>query len=221
MLYMASVQNKYEEHICGGFLVSEDFVITAAHCDNLNPTSVVLGTHNLRKVDDETMRYAVKKCKHPSYVKIASGNDIMLLKLSRKAHLGKKAIKPIQLPSQEVKLKDNKKCRVAGWGLTRSNGETVDDLRETDVPIINLDKCQKAWRNILPANVICAGGYDTKKGICQGDSGGPLVCKGKLAVGIVSFNNQLNCDYPDLPNIYTDISKFLPWINDILKKKNC
>ncbi|GLD74489.1 mast cell protease 1A-like protein, partial [Lates japonicus] len=54
-----------------------------------------------------------------------------------------------------------------------------------------------------------------------GDSGGPLVCKGNLAFGVVSYNNQGNCDYPDVPNIYTDISKYAPWINDILKKKKC
>ncbi|XP_070764993.1 transmembrane protease serine 9-like [Enoplosus armatus] len=221
MLYMASVQNN-KGHICGGFLVSEDFVVTAAHCDSMNPTSVVLGTHNLKKVDNETMRYTVKRCKHPSYVRPASGNDIMLLKLSRKAHLGKKAaIKPVQLPSQRINLKENQKCRVAGWGLTKTGGEFVNDLREVDVPIIKLEKCQRAWHNILPANVICAGGYGTKKGFCQGDSGGPLVCNRKLAVGVVSFNSQFNCDYPDVPNIYTDISKFLPWMKEILQKKNC
>jgi len=47
-----------------------------------NPTSVVLGTHNLKKVD-EKMRYGVKRCKHPSYKKVEEGADIMLLKVSR------------------------------------------------------------------------------------------------------------------------------------------
>ncbi|XP_070688564.1 duodenase-1-like [Pempheris klunzingeri] len=221
MLYMASVQNN-KGHICGGFLVSEDFVVTAAHCDRWNPTSVVLGTHNLNKVDNETMRYAVKRCKHPSYVDTASGNDIMLLKLLRKARPGKKVlIKPIQLPNHEIKLKEKKKCHIAGWGSTRSRGETVNDLQEVEVPIIDLEKCQKLWHNKLPANVICAGGYGTKKGFCQGDSGGPLVCNRNLAVGVISFNSKFNCDYPDVPNIYTDISQFLPWMKEILKRKNC
>ncbi len=49
----------------------------------------------------------------------------------------------------------------------------------------------------------------------QGDSGGPLVCNG-MAVGVVSSNNNYNCDYPDVPNVYTDISKCLPWIKKIL-----
>lgn len=47
------------------------------------PTSVVLGTHNLKKVD-KTMRYAVDKtCIHPDFKDERYGNDIMLLKVSR------------------------------------------------------------------------------------------------------------------------------------------
>ncbi|XP_044217724.1 duodenase-1-like [Thunnus albacares] len=184
-----------------------------------HPMSVVLGTNNLRKVVNDTMRYNVTKYKHADYVDILSGNDIMLLKLSRKAHLGKKPIKPIKLPSHHMNLKGIKKCSVAGWGFTRTGGQIVDELQVVDVPIIKQEVCRKMWHK-LPAEVICAGGYGTKKGFCQGDSGGPLVWKRKFAVGVVSFNYNHNCKYPDVPNIYTDISKFIPWINVFLKKNN-
>ncbi|XP_039983880.1 duodenase-1-like isoform X2 [Xiphias gladius] len=217
MLYMASVQNNYV-HTCGGFLVSEDFVMTAAHCDDPNLTSVVLGTHNLKTVSDD-MRYGVKRCKHPSYVNVSNGNDIMLLKLSRKVQLNN-IVQTIQLPSHQINLNENENCRVAGWGTNRSHGGVVADLQMVDVPIMDLEKCQKEWDNMLPANVICAGGYGTDKGFCQGDSGGPLVCNG-MAVGVVSFNRNYNCDYPNAPNVYVNISKYLTWIKKILKEKNC
>lgn len=54
----------------------------------------------------------------------------------------------------------------------------------------------------------------------QGDSGGPLVCNG-MAVGVVSFNMRKNCDYPNVPNIYTNLSKYLHWIKEIRRNKTC
>uniref|UniRef100_A0A8C5D6J1 trypsin n=1 Tax=Gouania willdenowi TaxID=441366 RepID=A0A8C5D6J1_GOUWI len=247
MPYMASVQND-QGHVCGGFLISEDFVMTAAHCGDSKTLTVVLGTHNLKKVT-KTMKYSTKKCKHQQYKNVSLGNDIMLLKLSKKAYLGKHQIKPVPIPSKPRNLKDHTKCKVAGWGSIKTGGGSVNELYATDVSIINQKTCRTSWENRLPANIICAGGYDSDKGFCQvfplygalsqktkynpissqsdcdvflqqGDSGGPLVCD-KMAVGIVSFNNGRNCNYPEKPNIYTDLSKHLPWVRAILKKKTC
>ncbi|XP_028258888.1 mast cell protease 1A-like isoform X2 [Parambassis ranga] len=219
MLYMASVQHN-NRHRCGGFLVSEDFVVTAAHCDHGDALSVVLGTHNLKNVDDSTMRYSVTKCKHPDYKKPATGNDIMLLKLSKKVQLNNR-VQPIQLPNSAIK--DKAKCRVAGWGFTKTRGTTVSVLKKVDVSIVPLKDCRRKWeshRVHLVNTVICAGGSDKNKGFCNGDSGGPLVCSG-AAAGIVSFNYRNNCDYPNLPNVYTDMSKHLVWIKNITRQRHC
>ncbi|CAL8268565.1 unnamed protein product [Arctogadus glacialis] len=218
--YMVSVQNN-GKHFCGGFLIRKDIVLTAAHCDIKTKTNVtvVLGTNDLRKIDERTMRYNVKKCKHADYKEPLNGSDIMMLKLSRPSKI--KPIKlPIKLPNK--KIKKNTTCLVAGWGKIKSQGPKVSKLYEVDVATIDRRKCQLEWAKVkktLPANIICAGGYKTKKGACQGDSGGPLVCN-KMAVGIVSFNLDNNCDYPNVPNVYTDIIKFLPWINYPKRKCN-
>ncbi|XP_026022487.1 duodenase-1-like [Maylandia zebra] len=218
MLYMASVLDCNGYHICGGFLVSENLVMTAAHCD-LNLRYVVLGNHHLRSANKLVIQIA-DKYKHPYYQDVGSGYDIMLLKLSRPVQTCN-TIQFIRLPFREMTLNENEKCQVAGWGKINTYGNVVDNLRVVDVSVIGPQVCRERWGG-LPPNVICAGGYNTNKGFCQGDSGGPLVCKG-MAVGIVSFNNLLpgtelgNCNYPDVPNVYTDISKYVNWFRRILQ----
>uniref|UniRef100_A0A4W6E5Z0 trypsin n=1 Tax=Lates calcarifer TaxID=8187 RepID=A0A4W6E5Z0_LATCA len=183
MLYMVSVQNN-RGHICGGFLVREDFVVTAAHCNR----DVVFGTHNLKNTDNGKRINIETRYKHPQFMSEGTGNDIMLLKVIQLDN----SAQTIHLPSSEMHINDNQQCRVAGWGYTRTNGNVVDDLRVVDVCFLFFHKkCQMV--------------------IEVGDSGGPLVCNG-IAVGVVSFNKYRNCNYPDVPNVYTDISKYLVYI---------
>ncbi|XP_005754663.1 trypsin-like [Pundamilia nyererei] len=214
MQYMASVQNNKGQHVCGGFLITEDFVVSAAHCNDFTPTHVVLGNHNLKNGNHQKIKIK-KKIIHENYQQLGLGNDIMLLELLS-VQLNER-VQTIQLPRAEIHLEENQVCQVAGWGTTKTHGKSVDELMVVNVSVITSKNCEAQWPR-LPANVICAGGYNTTKGFCQGDSGGPLLCDG-LAVGVVSFNYKENCSYPNKPNIYTDISKYLQWIDGIVKSR--
>ncbi|XP_004552750.3 trypsin [Maylandia zebra] len=217
MQYMASVQNNNGHHVCGGFLITEDFVVSAAHCNKYNPTYVVLGNHNLKNGNHQKIKIENKTI-HENYQQVGQGNDIMLIKLSEKAHLGH-MVRTIQLPPEEIHLQENQVCQVAGWGKTKTDAnKPVDELMVVDVSVIEKQVCEDQWGH-LPANVVCAGGYGTDKGFCQGDSGGPLVCQG-LAVGIVSYNHNGICNYPEEPNVYTDITKYVQWINKTVTGRN-
>nr|XP_054585976.1 LOW QUALITY PROTEIN: transmembrane protease serine 12-like [Nothobranchius furzeri] len=215
MQYMVSLQSN-SGHECGGFLISEEFVVTAAHCsDHAALQHVRLGHHDLKEAKSISIEYT---CKFPAYWSVGHDDDIMLVKLAERAPLNSKT-KTIPLPNSATNLKENQTCSVAGWGKTETHRYGVTELRVVSVSIIDPPICQEMWGNDLPRNVICAGGFGTKKGFCQGDSGGPLVCNGE-AVGVVSSNRHDNCDYPDVPNVYTDLSKYLPWIHNVLRENN-
>uniref|UniRef100_A0A3B1K5V7 Si:dkey-78l4.13 n=1 Tax=Astyanax mexicanus TaxID=7994 RepID=A0A3B1K5V7_ASTMX len=197
--YMVSVQRN-GKHTCGGFLVSEHFVMTAAHWEKL---TVVLGAHELQKSNSALGRVAVKFYHiHPMYDSERLLNDIMLLQKSQR-------ISWIPIPTKDKDIKAKQACSVAGWGRQETNGSVSKRLMEVDVRVMDNKLCQKYWRtDYSTSRMVCA-----EQGFCQGDSGGPLVCKG-TAVGIVSFTDSKSCNSPKmLPNVYTKISKFLPWIN--------
>ncbi|XP_066504037.1 mast cell protease 1A-like [Hoplias malabaricus] len=207
--YMVSVQGN-RAHTCGGFLVSDLFVMTAAHCwtdkglDKAEVTAVI-GAYDLKSNDFE--RIAVKEHHiHPEFQYPPYSNDIMLLKLGKSTENSKNAAKiSISKLSKDI----DGSCSVAGWGRIKTNGTTSNVLLETNVDVFK--NCGKFWNY---TNILCAGGK--KGGVCQGDSGGPLVCN-NTAVGIVSFTEENNCDKPTKPNVYTNISAFMPWIKKIIE----
>ncbi|XP_029004267.1 granzyme E-like isoform X2 [Betta splendens] len=167
MQYMVSLQDGHGKHLCGGFLVSENVLITSASCDKRDPKVVYYGVHNL----EEKTKYVniEKKCK-------SSDSDIMLVKLTKNVKADK--VKTIEIPNSEIDLKVNQRCVVAGWGPEDCKKGPVKELRMVNVSVIN-----------CPHNVkdICT----CEKGFCEIDAGGPLVCDEK-AVGVVIFDKKLN-----------------------------
>uniref|UniRef100_A0A8C9R5N9 trypsin n=1 Tax=Scleropages formosus TaxID=113540 RepID=A0A8C9R5N9_SCLFO len=203
--YMASVQQD-DNHICGGFLVSESFVMTAAHCSTGKNLTVLLGTQDLRKKQG-SVRIRVKFYHfYPGYDDVLLRNDILLLQLEEPARGG--TIQKIALPKKDRDVKPKTLCSVAGWGKTKDRGPVQQHLMEANVTAVDRKVCKTAWGARVTANMLCAGG--------SGDSGGPLVCK-NAAEGIVSFFEKGECGSPTKPNVYTQVSRYLPWIKSIMK----
>ncbi|XP_050950130.1 granzyme B(G,H) [Labeo rohita] len=214
---MVSIQ-KNGQHICGGFLISDEFVLTAAHCRNKSEIfTVVVGAHNRRNMKEGAVRIEVKTYyRHLDFSENPFRNDLMLLRLKRKVQKNKN-VKWISIPKTEEDVKENSVCSVAGWGSLVTNGTSSPVLMETNVRIMSNAKCKNSWGStFLAAQMMCVYGYG---GSCEGDSGGPLVC-GDIAVGVTSFFYEELCNSPQYPNVYTKISAFLPWINNIIGNDN-
>uniref|UniRef100_A0A8C2B6M6 Peptidase S1 domain-containing protein n=1 Tax=Cyprinus carpio TaxID=7962 RepID=A0A8C2B6M6_CYPCA len=212
--YMVSVQAK-KSHICGGFLISDRFVMTAAHCPkDSSVVTVVLGAHDLQKKNENSVRFTVESYhQHPNYTNKSFHNDILLLKLEKNVQLNDN-IKWISIPAEGSDIEAGSVCSIAGWGRLATKGKRSDHLMETDVKVMNNMECESKWgkKYFSTSQMMCVHGDG---GSCNRDSGGPLVC-GDTAVGVTSFGDPKICNSRERPEVYIKISPYIEWICKVI-----
>ncbi|XP_011147843.2 trypsin-1 [Harpegnathos saltator] len=213
--YQISLQDKHSNfHFCGGSILDENHVITAAHCiagKSPNNIKVVAGTIDLQ--DPKSTHEVIRITAHEKYNAANSWiNDIAILRVGN-PFVKSTQVGYVTLPPKGHVVKGNDLAVVSGWGRLWQNGPTTKKLQRVNILIADQDYCRQKY-NSMGYNVhlsqVCAYDPDTEKGSCNGDSGGPLTVGGKL-VGLVSW--AYGCASTNYPTVYTRVESHLDWIN--------
>ncbi|XP_055443385.1 transmembrane protease serine 11B-like protein [Bubalus kerabau] len=207
---------KNGRHYCGASLISDRYLVTAAHCfknsqDPRNYT-VTFGT----RVNLPYMQHYVQQIFiHENYIRGELHDDIAVILLTEKV-LFKNDVHSVCLPEAAQIFPPGEGVVVTGWGALSYDGEYPVLLQKAPVKIIDTNTCNawEAYNGMIQDTMLCAGYIEGNIDACQGDSGGPLVHPNSrniwYLVGIVSWGAE--CGTANKPGVYTRVTAYRNWI---------
>ncbi|XP_017122449.2 transmembrane protease serine 9 [Drosophila elegans] len=215
--YVVSLRSYDGSHSCGGTIVSQQFVMTAAHCTNgrsAESLSIQYGVTNINATGPNVV--GIKRViQHTDFDPTRqNANDISLLMVEEPFEFDGVSVGPVELPPLAFAVPQSSvgvEGVLLGWGLNETYGSVQDTLQEVSLKIYSDEECTTLHGGKTdPQYHICGGVDEGGKGQCSGDSGGPLIYNGQQ-VGIVSWSVK-PCTVAPYPGVYCKVSQYVDWI---------
>ncbi|XP_013161534.1 PREDICTED: trypsin 3A1-like [Papilio xuthus] len=206
------VNNSY---FCGGFIISDQYILTAAHCaQEVDPSTVVMRIGSTWRKNG-TKVTVTEVIPYPEYNNPPYDKDIAVMKIAEPLQFDA-CTQPIALPPKGLSASYGEVITVSGWGRTKQGVTMIPDrLMAVNLTVVNHTLCRAAYLPLsITENMLCAGNFFLGgQSTCQGDSGG-IGAINNVARGIVSFGR--GCGQPLAPSVFTDISA--PDMRDFITK---
>ncbi|XP_037075501.1 hepatocyte growth factor activator-like [Pollicipes pollicipes] len=214
------------KHQCGGIVITQTHVVTAAHCvSEVAPRRLLVRVGDLRfdGPDPFEQEFAVANLHIHSQFGTGPGlrHDMALLRLRGRIGPGiefSRYVQPACLPTVDSKYETFLPCEVSGWGRIAEHADISEVLRGVSVPLVSDIFCgapEVYQDRFLPGAMFCSGLTGGGADACEGDSGGPLVCSDEdsgrfVAYGVVSSGDPQGCG--QRPGLYTKLSGYIGWV---------